>query len=117
MPKGVCNRQIKTVFQLLDFLHRLCGRWQQLDVRYAVQPVIGNIVVSVIIADQIVASVCRRDLIGIDDIFTDPAVAVPPRMQSFIGAVAVVRKGYLTVLADRFVQNLDGVKKLLTVQG
>ena len=110
-------RQIEPVFQPLDFLHRLCEHLQQLDVCDAVQPVIRHVLVLVIITDRIIASVCRRDLIGIDNIFADISRVFPSRMQLLVDTAAVVGKRNLAALADRFIHYLDGVKKLLAVQG
>ena len=109
--------QVEAALQALDLLHGLGRDGQQLYVCDPVQPVVGHVVVLIIVADQVIAPVGRRDLVGVDDVRPDVPGAVPTGVELLVGTVAVVGERDLPPLADGFVQHLDGVKQLLAVEG
>ena len=81
-------------------------------IAYPVHAVIGEPVVLIIVADEVVLSVLRRHLIGAHDILTDAAVPAALSVLLLVRAVFEIGKGHLPPGGDRLVQYLDGIEKL-----
>ena len=79
---------------------------QNADVADAVHAVVGNIIVLVKIADQIVFPLFGHHLIGADHIVS-AAVRTNPGMELLVRAVGEIFKRYLAALADGLIQQLD----------
>ena len=69
-------RQIKPVFQPVNIFHRLDRCIKDLYIGYSVKSVVCDIVIFIIVADEIIPSVCRNHLIRVDDILSLFALAV-----------------------------------------
>ena len=89
---------------------------QDADAADAVHAVVGDVVVLVEIADQVVFPLPGRHLIGADHIL-GAAVGADPGVQLLVRAVGEVFKRHLPPLADGLVQQLDVQEKLLVVRG
>ena len=105
-------RQIQTVFQSFYFAGRLGRCVQHPDIRDAVQAIMRHIIVFVIVSDEVIPSVHRRHLIGIDDVFPYFAHTVSARMYLFVCAIGEIMERYLPAAGDCFVQRFNGEKQL-----
>ena len=105
----------RTAVGPLQMLEGLGGLVQDLQLRDAVQPIVGNVVVLVIVTDQVIFSLFGRHLIGGDDVHPLCSVGAGLAMLPLVRAVLQILEADLPPPADGLVQQLDGEKKLLVV--
>ncbi len=83
-------RKVQPVFQTLNFFHRFGWRIQKTDISNTIYPVIGYTIIFIIVADQIIPSIYRCDLIWINNIGPDMAEIVFPCMQLPVRIVFII---------------------------
>ena len=98
--------------QMFKVLGRLV---QDLQLRDAVQTVVGNVVVLVIVAYQVIFSFFGRHLIGGDDVHPLCSVGAGFNVMALVRAVFQILEADLSASADGLAQQLDGQKQLLVV--
>ena len=91
------------------------GLVQNFQLRNAVQTVVGNVVVLVIVADQVIFPLLGCHLIRRDDVHPLCAVGAGLAMLPLVRAVLQILEADLPPPADGLVQQLDGEKELLVV--
>lgn len=109
--------QIEAILQPLYLPSWLCRCVQQFNIADAVQAVIGNIVILIVIADQVVSPVDCGNLIWIDNIVPRCSILVFSGVELFICTILVVGKRHLFPFADGLVQHVNRIKKLIAVPG
>jgi len=75
---GDVLREVQSVFLALCILKWLCRSIKDADILYAIDAIIGDIIVFVIVADEIVPSADNRHLIRVYNVLPDLAVRAPP---------------------------------------
>ena len=105
-------REIQSVFLALSFLKRLYRRIKDADILNAVDTIIGDIIVFVIVADEIVTSADNRHLIRIDNILSELAVRAFAWVELFIHIIAAILKLDLLFLLDSLIKDINGIEKL-----
>ena len=78
---------------------------KDLQIRYAVDTVVADIVILIIVANQIIlCPLWRLNWIGIfDDVFPNLADFISPLMQLFVGVIFEMVKTHLASFVDRLV--------------
>ena len=85
---------------------------QNAEVRDPIHAVVGNIVILVVVADEIILSVLCRHLIRADDVLAHGAVRASFAVQLLVRAVFEIGEGGLLSGADRLIEHLDRIKQL-----
>lgn len=93
----------------------LGGLVQDLQLRDSVQAVVGNVVILVIVADQVIFPLLGCHLVRRDDVHPLCAVGAGLAMLPLVRAVFQILEADLPSPADGLVQQLDGEKELLVV--
>ncbi len=96
-------------------LKRLGRLIQNFQLRDAVQPIVGNVVILVIVTNQVIFPLLGRHLIGRNDVHPFRAVGAGFNVMALVRSILQVLEAYLSASADGLVQQLDGEKELLVV--
>ena len=107
--EGGANRGVFTS-GALDYLME-----QDFYIPYAVDPVIGNIIIFVIITDQIIFSLLCHHLIRRNDIFPDTAIRSSLRVELLICQILHILKRNLALFMDGIIQHFNIQKKLFII--
>ena len=110
----VCEIEAFTV-GILEFGEWLSFRIKYLDILDTVDAVVGDCIVSVVIAYQIVFAVFGSHLVRIDYIYHRFAVTSEFWMRFLVGPEIHIVERYLTVIGDCFVKNIYRVEDLLVI--
>ena len=97
---------------MLEGLGRLIQNFQLRD---AVQAVVGNVVILVIVADQVIFPLLGCHLVRRDDVHPLCAVGAGFNVLALVRAILQVLEADLPPPADGLVQQLDGEKELFVV--
>ena len=88
---------------------------EKLHIRHAVDAVVADVVVFVIVTDEVILALLGDQLIWVDDILPRRAVGMPAAMQLLIRMILKIAEPHLAAAVDRLVEQLHIIKQLLIV--
>ena len=109
--------EIQPVFQAFHLAFRFHRSLQQGNICNPVNTVVGNRIVMVVVADQVVPPLAGHHLVRIQRLAFHGAVCVHSGMQFHIRSIVVVGNPDLFPGGNRLVQDIDGVEQLRILRG
>lgn len=103
---------VDAVFAAFDEFDRFDGLVGGFDVHDALYAEMGNGIVFIYVADEVVSAVGGQDLVWVDKIVTGVAVVTATVVELFVGAVVAVEEFDFGAVVDGLVKNIEGIEEL-----
>lgn len=103
--------QVQAMFHTLHFALWFCRCVRHGDIADMVNTVMGDVVVLVHIANQVILPIGGNHLIRVDQILLRLSAVIRSQMELLVRTVVAVVENHLPILLNGFIQNLNGVEQ------
>lgn len=103
---------VDAVFAAFDEFDRFDGLVGSFNIHDALYAEMGDGVVFVYVADEVVSAVGGQDLVWVDKIVTGGAIVAATVVELFVGAVVAVEEFDFGAVIDGFMKDIEGIEEL-----